>query len=484
MAIVNLPHKRVGNDIKLTVQVLDNGVALDWSSVTRIYASLQSDSQHVRMGLCVVEGPDSQDQTKLRLLYPAKSSQYAGVARLVLECNYMGHTSTLDTPAFVFVPSTAEEGTGPVDVEISASVDPETNDLQILVADVDTSVLEEAITDAQEAAAAANHAADLATAAAGRNPYIGENNHWYVWDGQAGEFVDTGVSATGPKGDTGPAGPQGPKGDTGDTGATGPKGDTGAAGPQGPKGDTGATGPQGPKGDTGATGPQGPKGDTGATGPQGPKGDTGDTGPQGATGATGATGPQGPAGRDGASPYVGNNGNWFVYDDSTQQYIDTGVHAQGPQGETGATGATGPQGPKGDTGDTGPQGPAVPLSTNVVSDKSDNTKAPSAKAVYDFVCPPKESSQPQGGLLSGVFYDLGTLTGNVTILLATPVDSSIANEYRFTFVAGSTAPNITWPASVTLWGGNCIDNGAPSLTGGKTYEVSILDGRGIIIEFE
>ena len=163
MAIVNLPHKRVGNDIKLTVQVLDNGVALDWSLVIRIYASLQSDSQHVRMGLCVVEGPDSQDQTKLRLLYPAKSPQYAGVARLVLECNYMGHTSTLDTPAFVFVPSTAEEGTGPVDVEISASVDPETNDLQILVADVDTSVLDEAISDAQEAAAAANEAAENAT---------------------------------------------------------------------------------------------------------------------------------------------------------------------------------------------------------------------------------------------------------------------------------------------------------------------------------
>ena len=162
MAIVNLPHKRVGNDIKLTAQVLDNGVALDWSSVTRIYASLQSDSQHVRMGLCVVEGPDSQDQTKLRLLYPAKSPQYAGVARLVLECNYMGHTSTLDTPAFVFVPSTAEEGTGPVDVEISASVDPETNDLQIIVADVDTSVLDDAIQAANDAADAANEAADNA----------------------------------------------------------------------------------------------------------------------------------------------------------------------------------------------------------------------------------------------------------------------------------------------------------------------------------
>ena len=41
-------------------------------------------------------------------------------------------------------------------------------------------------------------------------------------------------------------------------------------GPQGPKGDTGPVGPQGP---------QGPKGDTGPVGPQGPQGPKGDTGP-------------------------------------------------------------------------------------------------------------------------------------------------------------------------------------------------------------
>ena len=328
MATVNLIHKRVGNDIKMAVQVLDNGVALDWTSVTRIYAALQSDSQRIRMGMCRVDGPDSEDPTKLLLTYPAKSPQYAGVARLVLECNYMGSTATLDTPAFVFVASTAEEGTGPVTVEVPASVDPETNNLQILVADVDTSVLDDAIQAANEAADAANEAAEKATEAAGRNPYIGDNNHWFVWDADAGEFVDTGISAIGPQGATGPQGPQGPQGETG------------------------ATGPQGPQGETGA---QGPQGETGAQGPQGPQGETGATGPQGATGATGATGPQGPAGRDGNSPYIGNNGNWFVYDDSTEQYVDTEVEAQGPQG---ATGATGPQGPTGATGATGPQGPA------------------------------------------------------------------------------------------------------------------------------
>ncbi len=97
-------------------------------------------------------------------------------------------------------------------------------------------------------------------------PEIGINGNWYV------NGTDTGVSATGPKGDTGsqgPAGttgPQGPKGDaftysdfteaqlkalTGPTGATGPKGDTGPQGPQG------VQGPQGPAGATGSTGPAG-----------------------------------------------------------------------------------------------------------------------------------------------------------------------------------------------------------------------------------
>ena len=68
-------------------------------------------------------------------------------------------------------------------------------------------------------------------------------------------------------------------------------------------------------------------------------------------------------GPSGASPYIGENGNWFVGE------LDTGVQAQGaqgpkgeqgPQGETGATGPKGEQGPQGDTGATGPKGEQGP----------------------------------------------------------------------------------------------------------------------------
>ena len=156
-----------------------------------------------------------------------------------------------------------------------------------------------------QAKADAVAAADRAEAAAVHPPKLSGDQTWMVWDLKSGAYqdtgiysggaapnigpdgnwvvggVDTGVSATGPRGEQGPIGPAGPQGE---------KGDPGEQGPAGPKGDTGEQGPQGPKGDTGAQGLQGPKGDQGEPGiqgPQGPKGDTGDTGPQGPAGADG-----------------------------------------------------------------------------------------------------------------------------------------------------------------------------------------------------
>ena len=49
----------------------------------------------------------------------------------------------------------------------------------------------------------------------------------------------------------------------------------------------------------------------------------------------------------GGSPYIGENGNWYIND------VDTGVPATGAQGEKGDKGDTGAQGEKGDKGDAG-----------------------------------------------------------------------------------------------------------------------------------
>lgn len=53
------------------------------------------------------------------------------------------------------------------------------------------------------------------------------------------------------------------------------------------------------------------------------------------------SGKDGVNGQDSYSPYIGSDGYWYYYDDSSQQYV-RGRYAQGA---TGATGATGPAGP-------------------------------------------------------------------------------------------------------------------------------------------
>ncbi len=69
------------------------------------------------------------------------------------------------------------------------------------------------------------------------------------------------------------------------------------------------------------------------------------------------------------TPYVGDNGNWYVWDTSTGAYKDSGESAKGDKGDkgdtgakgdTGSTGAQGPKGEKGDTGATGGTGPQGP----------------------------------------------------------------------------------------------------------------------------
>ena len=279
-----------------------------------------------------------------------------------------------------------------------------------------------AVTATQANVEATAAAAARAESAAVHQPYPSpETETWWVWDAEAGAYVDTKEPSQGLPGDTGP---QGQKGDTGATGPQGPKGDTGDTGPQGeqgpqgPQGETGATGPAGPQGEKGETGAgfkvldyyatqaeleaavtdpnagdaygvgaaepydiyiygktagwvnngplQGAKGDTGPQGEQGPQGPQGETGPAGPKGQQGETGIQGPKGDTGDIGPTGPRGETGPRGPQG----DTGP--QGPQGEKGdpftyedftaeqLEALTGPQGPKGDAGDTGPQGPQGP----------------------------------------------------------------------------------------------------------------------------
>ena len=129
-----------------------------------------------------------------------------------------------------------------------------------------------------QAKADAVAAADRAEAAAVHPPKLSGDQTWMVWDLESGAYQDTGIYSGGAAPNIGPDGNWVVGGvDTG-VSATGPRGEQGPIGP---------AGPQGEKGDPGEQGLQGIQGETGPQGPQGPKGDTGDTGPQGPAGADG-----------------------------------------------------------------------------------------------------------------------------------------------------------------------------------------------------
>lgn len=91
---------------------------------------------------------------------------------------------------------------------------------------------------------------------------------------------------------------------------------------------------------------------------------------------------------------------------------------------------------------------------------------------------PKATTIPAGGMLPNVYYALGTLTGSVTLSMASPTESGILNQYFFTFDTGSTAPTITWSNLITSWFGGS----APTINSSKHYEVSVIDGVGVCME--
>ena len=68
------------------------------------------------------------------------------------------------------------------------------------------------------------------------------------------------------------------------------------------------------------------------------------------------SGSGGGTGTDGKSPYIGENKNWYVYNDLTHTWIDTGVRAEGKDGLNGADGKDGKDGKDGTNGLDGTNG--------------------------------------------------------------------------------------------------------------------------------
>ena len=88
----------------------------------------------------------------------------------------------------------------------------------------------------------------------------------------------------------------------------------------------------------------------GADGRDGADGEDGINGKDGAAGKDGTNGQNGRDGKDGKTPFIGENGNWWIGD------IDTAVKAAGIDGTDGVDGTDGEKGEKGDKGDPGQNG--------------------------------------------------------------------------------------------------------------------------------
>lgn len=214
----------------------------------------------------------------------------------------------------------------------------------------------------------------------------------------------------------------------GEQGIPGPKGDPGATGAQGEQGIQGPAGPAGPQGEPGPKGEPGEKGEQGIQGLQGPTGPQGEPGIQGEKGETGTQGEQGPAGEPGkdgrgiTSVTIKTDGHLQIdYSDSTN--VDVGKVV----GENGLDGASG-----------------VPVRVEKTSE--DTTVELEPNKLY-------------------IFPEMPSLT----YTLATPADTSIANEYHFVFRSGATATELVHPANVSVPDNFVVEKN-------KVYEISILEG--------
>jgi len=145
MGTITLPNFRVSGTDRARVRLKDGGVYMEWSTMTDIKAWLYSVDQKAISGRFDVQ-VDPQDGTRLVCVYSAQKPQYLGVNKIILQCKYDGAEKTYDKPLWNFV-----RWTGDQDGE-EVTIDDPVVDVEIVVEDVSSSLLDEAIRAAFTAA--------------------------------------------------------------------------------------------------------------------------------------------------------------------------------------------------------------------------------------------------------------------------------------------------------------------------------------------
>ena len=513
MSTSTLPNIRVSSDLTVRLKLKDGGVAVDWTTLTNIRASIFSDAQRAKAGRCDVS-VDETDHTVLVCEYSANKPQYLGVNRVIVSCTYEEETKTYDKPAFNFVRWTDDQAGQQITID-----DPDV-DVEIEVEDISSSILQEAVDDAfaaadraNDAAAAAEHMVDIHQGPPGedgKSPYIGENGHWYEWDEDAGEYVDTETEAQGETGTT----PDITIGTVTTAEPGTPAAATMTGTPEAPV--LNLTIPKGVAGDTPAftvgevtTGQPGTPVVVTITGtaaapvlnvtiPQGLQGNTGSSvdypyelvnnlttndATKGLSAAQGkvlkdeltqleaevhnlagkfygvfADDSDLPEGDAVGYAFVGTENPYAIWNFDGTDWSDSGSVANGITGEPGV-------------GFSSIFTPSPYDGTMIIVLTDGNTITVDLNHNHEgYYSKVLGGAQPVGGFLPDVVYSLGTLSGTITFSLAAAVTGNV-NHYFWMFDTSSTAPTITWPAGLTWAAGS-----APTVAASKHYEISVLGG--------
>ena len=205
MSTITLPNRRVGSDLTVRLKLKDGGLAIDWSTLSRIKAFLYSDAQRAMAGRCDVS-VDGDDPTILVCRYASTKMQYLGVNRIIVQCSYMGETKTYDKPALNFVRWTEDQQGEELTID-----DPDI-DVEIDVEDVTSSILQNILDACIKATEEAQEVVDASRGPRGYSAY-----EIAVQDGFEGTEEEWLESL---QGETGPQGPQGEQGETGPAGVT------------------------------------------------------------------------------------------------------------------------------------------------------------------------------------------------------------------------------------------------------------------------
>ncbi|MEF2699891.1 MAG: hypothetical protein U0N08_01825 [Oscillospiraceae bacterium] len=235
--------------------------------------------------------------------------------------------------------------------------------------------------DAESAAAAA----EKAEAASTHMPQISASKTWLVWDADAGEYVDSGVSAAGAKGDDGDPGKAPIIGSNGNwyewDDAAGTYTDTGKP----------------------------------------------SRGEKGETGAAGADGNDGRDGTDGITPTIGENGNWYLGD------TDTGKPSRGKDGATGATGATGEKGADGKSAyayavDGGYTGTEEEFAAKLAEEMPDKLPNPNALTFTGAVTGTYDGSEPVTVNIPSGGSSGGSVSANIEKVYSWTADGTVQSN--------------------------------------------------------